>query len=246
MTTDSPRPPLDRRRFLTLGLGALLAACAGTAEDAGGAAAGSSSSAPSASPSPSPSPSPSASPSATEAPTASALEPSEAPSAEPSDEVEIATPDYPTGIVPTSILIPAIDVDAPVIELQLTSAEVEVPEDFDDAGWWVQTRKPGEIGPAVIGGHVDSTSGPAVFFRLQDLSVGDEITVTDEAGDSRTFVVNTDPFRVKKDERPPEVFGFGDGRPELRLITCGGDFDPNERSYVDNVVVFADIPDFEF
>lgn len=247
MTTDDSRPLLDRRRFLTLGLGALLAACAGTGDGADAAADGSSTT-PSSGPTPSPSstsstnPNPSPSPS----PSTSASAQADAPSSEPSDEVEIATPDYPTKIVPATIAIPAIDVDASVIELQLTSTEAEVPEDFDDAGWWVQTRKPGEIGPAVIGGHVDSTTGPAVFFRLQDLEVGNEITVTDDAGDSRTFVVDTEPYRVKKDERPPEVFGFGEDRPELRLITCGGDFDPNAGSYVDNVVVFASVPDFEF
>lgn len=163
----------------------------------------------------------------------------------PSEATDVTGRDLPTGIVPTSVLIPAIGVDAPCVQLNLTADEVEVPEDFGDTGWWVQTRKPGEIGPAVIGGHVDSKSGPAVFYRLRDLRPGDEVTVRDADGESRVFVVNQDPIQVDKYERPPEVFGFGEGRPELRLITCGGDFNPSIGHYTDNIVVFCHDPSFE-
>ena len=146
--------------------------------------------------------------------------------------------------MPTRVRIPAIDVDVSCVEVNLRADEVEVP-DFGLAGWWVQTRKPGEIGPAVIGGHVDSKSGPDVFFRLKDLRPGDEVTVADESGEERTFVVNEDPIQVDKQERPPEVFGFGQARPELRLITCGGEFNPAIGHYTDNIVVFCHDPAFE-
>ncbi len=228
--TDRPNPPLDRRRFLVAGLGAVLAACTGQT--------GTPTAAGTASPPPTPSPSPSPSPTPT---------PTSTPS--PAAEVDItSTPGggagLPTGIVPARIQVPAIGVDATCVEVNLRSDEVEVP-DFGLAGWWVQTRRPGEIGPAVIGAHVDSKSGPDVFFRLRELRTGDEITVVDEAGETRTFVVDRDPIQVKKDERPPEVFGFGEARPELRLITCGGDFNPNIGHYVDNIVVFAHDPTYD-
>lgn len=146
--------------------------------------------------------------------------------------------DRPIGIDPVSISIPSIGVDAPIIGLQLSGAEPEVPSDFDDTGWYEQTRRPGEIGPAVIAGHVDSRSGPAVFFRLRDLTEGDEIVVIGDSGETRTFaVVRTD--RYPKDDLPPEVFGFGEPVPELRLITCGGDFDRSTGHYRDNQVVYA-------
>lgn len=227
----SDRPLLDRRRFIVAGLGAVLAACAGQTGDSSTAGAAGSS------PSPAPTPSPTAD-----------GDPVAAPSPSQTDATAAASSggrELPTGIVPTSVVIPAIGVDAPCVELNLTADEVEVPEDFGDTGWWVQTRQPGEIGPAVIGGHVDSKSGPAVFFRLRDLRPGDEVTVRDDAGESRTFVVNQDPIQVDKYERPPEVFGFGEGRPELRLITCGGDFNPSIGHYTDNIVVFCHDPSFE-
>lgn len=224
-----PPTPLDRRRFLTVGLGALLAACTGRLATEDIAAP------PTASPDPTPAP-PDATPSA---------EPS--PSASPSPEAvtdATAMPDgsdLPTGIVPTRITIPAIAVDAACVELDLRRDEVEVP-DFGLAGWWVQTRRPGEIGPAVMGAHVDSRSGPDVFFRLRELRPGDQVTVHDDSGRTRTFVVDRDPVQVDKADRPPEVFGFGEARPELRLITCGGDFNPAAGRYTDNVVVFAHDP----
>ena len=221
--TDRPAS-LDRRRFLVAGLGAVLAACSGQTTSPSAAS----------SPSPTGRPSPTRAPSPTAAPS---------PSASATEVAAAATPDLPTGIVPTRVRIPSIGVDAPCIELQLKADEVEVPEDFDDTGWWVQTRQPGEIGPAVIGGHVDSRSGPAVFYRIGELQPGDEIVVEDDAGETRTFAVDREPLQVDKYERPQEVFGFTDPVPQLRLITCGGDFNPAIGHYTDNIVVFSTIVD---
>lgn len=189
MTDRADHPLLDRRRFLVAGLGVMLAACAGTDT---GDSTDTAAAAPTTDDEPS---SPTSSPDDTTAspsPTDEPASPSEEPSAP-----EPSTPEYPTGVIPVAIVIPAIDVDAPVVDLSLTATEVEVPEDFGDAGWWTQTRRPGEIGPAVIGGHVDSKSGPAVFYRLADLRPGDEVTVADEAGETRSFVVSEDPIRVR-------------------------------------------------
>lgn len=230
------RPLLDRRRFMVAGLGAVLAACAGQTGRDTPVASGSP---PEPSPEPSGSPTPPAGSGASAGPTPSSNEAYDLTTTPGGGE------GLPTGIVPTRVEIPAIGVDAPCVELQLNADEVEVPEDFDDTGWWVQTRKPGEIGPAVIGGHVDSKQGPAVFLRLEQLDPGDRIIVRDDHGESRTFVVSEPPIQVDKRDRPTEVFGFGQSRPELRLITCGGDFNPNIGHYVDNIVVFAHDPTFK-
>lgn len=150
-----------------------------------------------------------------------------------------STLEFPSGIVPVRISIPAIGVDAALEELGMVSTEeMETPENFDNAGWWTLGRLPGEIGPAVIAGHVDSKAGPAVFHRLPELAPGDEVVIHGEDGESRTFVVEAT-GQYPKDRLPDEVFGFSSPRPELRLITCGGDFDSSIGHYTDNVVVYA-------
>ena len=171
--------------------------------------------------------------------------PAPEPTAEPDPTPTVEIPEFivPTGIVPARIEIQSIGVDAPVIDLNLSGLEPEVPTDFADAGWYVQTRLPGEIGPSVIAGHIDSQSGPAVFALLDQLVPGDEITVFDAQDEARTFVV-IDAEQYGKANLPDEVFGFGAPEPELRLITCGGTFDPESGHYRDNYVVFArQVPD---
>lgn len=159
-------------------------------------------------------------------------------SGDPADEQDAgARRDYPEGIVPVRVEIPAIGVDAGITDLSLAGSEPEVPQDFSQVGWYVQTREPGEIGPAVLAGHVDSRNGPAVFFELDSLQPGDEIVVTGEEG-RRRFLVD-DVGQYPKDQLPDEVFGFGDAQPQLRLITCGGSFDESSGHYRDNVVVYA-------
>ena len=151
-----------------------------------------------------------------------------------------STADLPTGVVPVRIEIPAVGVDADVIDLDLRGPEPEVPSDFDQTGWYTQTRQPGEIGPSVIAGHIDSVAGPAVFARLDELTTGDEIVVHDATGQSRTFVVDR-AGQYPKEALPDEVFGFDQPLPELRLITCGGVFDRSIGHYRDNYVVYASL-----
>lgn len=147
---------------------------------------------------------------------------------------------YPSGIEPARLQIPAIGVDAAFTEPlgMLSRTEMEVPEDPDEAGWFGLSRRPGEIGPAIIAGHVDSRSGPAVFARLRELTAGDEIVVSGPDGEAIAFVVD-ELGQFPKDALPDEVFSFGGPRPELRLITCGGSFDRDTGHYRDNVIVFA-------
>jgi hypothetical protein len=148
-----------------------------------------------------------------------------------------------TGSPPAAISIPAIDVSSPVDPVGLKpdgTLEVPVPGPaYDHAAWYRGSPTPGRVGPSVILGHVDSAAnGPSVFYDLGRLRPGDRVTVTAADRSVRTFAV--DAVRsYPKDEFPRlEVYGDTAG-PELRLITCGGDFDDAARSYRDNTVVFA-------
>ncbi len=139
---------------------------------------------------------------------------------------------------PVRVRIPAIGVDAEMDGLGLNSdGTLKVPP-YDRAGWYRGGPKPGEPGPAVIAAHVDSTTGPAVFYRLKSLRPGDAVRVDYDDGTAVDFVVNG-ANSYPKSEFPTElVYGDTDG-PELRLITCGGSFDRRARNYVENLVVWA-------
>jgi LPXTG-site transpeptidase (sortase) family protein len=141
---------------------------------------------------------------------------------------------------PRRIEIPAIGVSAPVIELGLNADKtLEVPKDYGETGWWKGGPEPGERGAAVIAGHVDSKTGPAVFYRLDDLRAGDEIRVHRSDGTRARFVVAR-LERHPKDEFPTRKVYARTGEPTLRLVTCSGDFDAASGHYVDNTIVFAD------
>ena len=140
---------------------------------------------------------------------------------------------------PTRVRVPAVGIDSTLMRLGLDADGVlDTPPDFDRAGWYAGGPAPGEVGPAVIAGHVDSVTGPAVFFRLAETAAGDEVLVERDDGTTARFTV-TRVERYPKDRFPTEeVYGPTPGG-ELRLITCGGDFDRAARSYEDNVVVYA-------
>lgn len=147
----------------------------------------------------------------------------------------------PEGVQPERIRIPAIDVDADVDDMGLNDdGSIEVPEQFADTGWWTHSPRPGRIGASAILGHVDSKTGPAVFFRLTDLEAGDRIHVDGEDGRTLTFAVRAVEQHPKASFPSERVFGATPA-PTLRLITCGGAFDSNAGSHLDNVIVFADL-----
>ena len=139
---------------------------------------------------------------------------------------------------PDRIEAPTVGIDAAIVDLgRLANGSMQVPAQFGVAGWYDQGPPPGEPGPAVIVGHVDSTTGPAVFWRLSELRPGDPVIVTTARG-LKTFRV-TAVESVPKDAFPTEsVFGPVTD-PELRLITCSGQFDWSTGHYLDNTIVFA-------
>lgn len=140
---------------------------------------------------------------------------------------------------PVSLTVPAMALSTPLIELGRNPDDtLEVPERFEDAGWYVDAARPGEDGPAVIAGHIDSVDGPAVFFRLRDLAPGDLIEVGRLDGSVVAFVVER-LERHPKDAFPTDAVFAPTVDPVLRLITCDGDFDREARSYEDNLIVYA-------
>jgi sortase (surface protein transpeptidase) len=140
---------------------------------------------------------------------------------------------------PVRLEIPSIRVDVPLIGLGLDAHRaLEVPERFDVAGWWTGGSRPGERGPAVIAGHVDSKTGPAVFYELGRLQRGDAVLVRRRDGSSVRFIVQGRE-RYPKDHFPTARVYGPTHRPTLRLITCSGQFDHSTGHYLDNTVVYA-------
>jgi sortase (surface protein transpeptidase) len=147
----------------------------------------------------------------------------------------------PLDLAPVAVRIPSIGVDSQLVRLGLNAdGTLEVPKDFSVAGWYVYRSVPGEPGPSIIAGHVDSETGPAVFFRLQELEPGADIEVERSDGSVAVFRV-TAREQYDKDAFPTEKVYGPTLSPQLRVITCGGTFDWNTRHYNDNVVVFAEL-----
>jgi len=143
--------------------------------------------------------------------------------------------------VPTRVSIPALGVDSTLEDLTLDgTGRLTAPVDYDLAGWYSGGVVPGAVGPAIIAGHVDSPSAPAVFAGLGSLAVGDEIVVTLSDGSERVFAVS-DSIQSAKAEFPTSSVYSNVPTPELRLITCGGVFDPSTGHYLDNLIVFAEL-----
>lgn len=138
---------------------------------------------------------------------------------------------------PVSVSIPAIGVTSSLQPLGLANdGTLQSPSQWQRAGWYADGVRPGDPGPAVIAGHVDSVSGPAVFFRLKELRPGDTATVKQQNGHLLTFVVDT-VQEYPKDKFPTAAVYGPTALQVLRLITCTGDFDRAAHSYVDNLVV---------
>ena len=140
---------------------------------------------------------------------------------------------------PRRIRIPAIGVSAPVIPLGLNKDRtIQVPKDFGETGWYRPGPEPGEQGPAVIVGHVDSKTGPAVFYRLRELKRGNRILIRRADGTTVRFRVNGLERWPKAEFPTRRVYGRTRG-PVLRLVTCSGAFNSSSGHYVDNTIVFA-------
>ncbi|MEU5085211.1 class F sortase [Streptomyces sp. NPDC021356] len=142
---------------------------------------------------------------------------------------------------PERISIPEISVDAPFTKLSLDPTGHLSPPPADDTnlvGWFQDGASPGERGASIVAGHVDTTTGPAVFAGLESLSTGDSVDITREDGIVAHFEVDAVDTFSKANFPDDEVYA-DTPTPELRLITCGGNFNRTSQDYESNVVVFA-------
>lgn len=140
---------------------------------------------------------------------------------------------------PVEIRVPSIGVRSRLERLRTgAGGELVPPGEPARAGWYAGGVRPGDPGPAVIAGHLDSRTGPGVFARLSELRAGAAILVTDAEGGTSRFTV--DAVRPYPKDRFPTSDVYGPTPdPELRLITCAGAFDRTRGHYLDNVVAYA-------
>lgn len=159
--------------------------------------------------------------------------------ATPAGPIAAAAPAASPVALPVALVIPAIGVRTPLVHLGLTAdGALEVPPTASIAGWYTGSPRPGAIGSAVIAGHIDSRIGPGIFFRLSQVRPGDRLYVRRADGTLAVFRV-TSVLTYPKDQFPTSIVYGPTPDPELRLITCGGTFDPELHSYLSNVVVYA-------
>lgn len=145
------------------------------------------------------------------------------------------------GIIPQNIEIPAIKVNAAIEKVgRLANGQMGVPEGFETVGWFEPGIKPGAPGNAVMAGHVDSKTGPAVFYKLEDLKKGDEIIVKDKEGKTLTFEVTGKEAYKRKDAPVDKIFDFA-YTSKLNLITCVGTFNQKEGTHEERLVVYTEL-----
>jgi len=147
----------------------------------------------------------------------------------------------PSAPRPTALDIPAIGVRTRLVRLGLTAAgTLQVPRSTAVAGWYTGSPRPGEPGSAVIAGHIDSDRGPGVFYHLAELKPGNLVYV--QRGRGRLAVFKVTAVRTYLKSKFPTAAVYGPvPDSELRLITCGGTFDPASGHYLSNVIVFASL-----
>ena len=161
------------------------------------------------------------------------------PQAEQAIAAEIVVNKGDPNSFPTRLVIPKIDVDTNVLSVGITKkGNMATPNNYTDVGWYKYGPLPGEMGSAVLAGHVNNGLALAgVFFHLNELAVGDDIYVTTKGGESLHFIVremNTYPFNAKD----TNVFTENDGK-LLKLITCAGTWVSNIRTHDQRLVVTA-------
>jgi sortase (surface protein transpeptidase) len=173
-------------------------------------------------------------------PAGSADSPQEPTSAVAAVETPATAPASPLA-KPVELSIPRIDVRTRLMGLGLEKdGSVEVPENAAVAGWFRRGPPPGSRGSSVILGHVDSPTGPAVFYRLRELRPGDRMAVRLDDGTLARFRVRAVETYANEDFPAQKVYGR-QGRSQLNLVTCGGDYDAAQGGYQSNVVVYASL-----
>ncbi|MFJ5997827.1 class F sortase [Streptomyces sp. NPDC092370] len=168
-------------------------------------------------------------------------EPSDTPNRSAAPHRSAATGPHLPRSRPVRLLIPKISVDAPFTDLAIgPSGQLEPPppEDTNLVGWYAKGHTPGEAGTAIIAGHVDTATSPAVFAGLSQLKKGDRFQVVRADGAKATFVVDA-AESFDKDAFPSDRVYGDTADAQVRLITCSGSYDRKARDYTENLVVFA-------
>ena len=145
----------------------------------------------------------------------------------------------PRAAVPKELIIPVIQVIAPVERVGVTAdGAMDVPKEWNDVGWFEKGFRPGERGSAVIAGHLDSPTDRAVFWDLHQLKAGDKVLVKADDGSQRTFQVVGSEVYAFNQAPLDRIFGPSDA-PMLNLVTCNGTFDRGSKNYDKRLVVFT-------
>lgn len=161
-----------------------------------------------------------------------------------SKSTEIHTEILPFYLHPYELEIPQLKINTFIVPVGIDEHErMDVPKSFENVGWFKYGSIPGEQGNAVIAGHLDSPTGPAIFYNLNTLQIGDFIHVLNIKGEKMTFIIkekkiyNTSSFPIEK------VFGYTDKK-ILNIITCDGAFDHNAKTYDKRLVLVSQLINF--
>ncbi len=149
-----------------------------------------------------------------------------------------APPSLVPGLIPSTLLIPKLNIQAAVEKVGLTKDNyMDVPVNAANVAWYMYGPKPSEPGSAVIAGHFDTPSGrPAIFYQLNKLKLGDEVEIVSENAIHSKFVV-TNIENVPYDKFPEEKIFLNHEGKNLYLITCGGIWDPAKQTYSNRIIV---------
>ncbi|MED1862631.1 class F sortase [Fictibacillus nanhaiensis] len=145
------------------------------------------------------------------------------------------------GIAPSTIEIPALGINTEIEKVgRLDNGQMGVPKGMDTVGWFSDGAKPGSPGNAVMAGHVDSKTGPAVFYKLEDLEKGDEVIVKDKEGKTLIFEVTGKEKYGRKNAPVDKIFDYSYGS-KLNLITCTGNFNRDEGTHEERLVIYTEL-----
>ncbi len=157
------------------------------------------------------------------------------------EKVEQTGPVGLNASMPVFMQIESVGIKTTIASVDLnTDGTLEVPKSYDHVGWYKRSPTPGELGPSVITGHVDSYKGPAVFWKLGHVKAGDKVVITREDGSIVTFIVDR-VEQFSQDSFPTDQVYGNTENSGLRLITCGGYFQRTAQRYTHNTVVFASV-----
>jgi LPXTG-site transpeptidase (sortase) family protein len=169
-----------------------------------------------------------------------AAAPAPSPSPTPDDQLAAAQAIVAPATPPVRLLVPAIGVDAAVEAVGVDGqGGMGTPARAEDVAWFQPGARPGDVGDAVIAGHLDWTSGPAVFAQLGKLRRGDAVAVVRQNGTQARFVVDST-WTMPYDASTNSLF-TNDGPPSLTLITCAGTWDRQRGTYLQRLVVHASL-----